>query len=122
MAIPSVLASDEVCTLRQTSCRAAACRSLDTASDDTDWRCPKSHARRLVEQVYRGENVVLVRLDDAAIHQHLIDDKVRFFQVEHDVELAYILKVPIKCLYKGVNELQNRQLVLVVTLDTDDEE
>ena len=36
-----------------------------------------SRELRLVEDVHRGEDVVLVGLDDTAVHDHLVQDEVR---------------------------------------------
>ena len=36
-----------------------------------------SRELRLVEDVHGGEYVVLVGLDDAAVHDHLVQDEVR---------------------------------------------
>ena len=56
-------------------------------------------------------DVLLVRLHNAAVHDHLIEHEMHRLQVFHDVQLAHILEVPVQRLDKGVNELQNRQLV-----------
>ena len=47
----------------------------------------------LLEQVKRREHIILIGLDDGAIHHHLVEDEVRLLEVEHDVELADVLKV-----------------------------
>lgn len=37
---------------------------------------------------------------------------MRLLNVEHDIQLAHILKVLVQGLHKGVDELQHAQLVL----------
>ena len=43
---------------------------------------------RLVQQLNWREHVVLVGLDDASIHDHLVQNEVGLLEIEHDVELT----------------------------------
>ena len=57
-------------------------------------RCVAKFARltprltRLVQQLNWREHVVLVGLDDASIHDHLVQNEVGLLEIEHDVELT----------------------------------
>lgn len=50
-------------------------------------RCELASAR-LVQQLDRSEDVVLICFDYAAIHHHLVQDVMGLFEVEHDVQFA----------------------------------
>ena len=57
--------------------------------------------------MHRREDVVLVRLDDAAVHDHLVEDEVGLLKVEHDVQLtlrrerAHVSEVRLRFLQKA---------------------
>ena len=61
----------------------------------------------LFDELNWGENIRLVRLHDLPVHHHLLDYKMCLFEVEHDVELAHVLKVLVQGLHERVDELQD---------------
>ena len=85
-------------------------------------RSQAASGRVLLQEVERVQHRRLVRLDDAAVEHHLVQDDVRLLQVEHDVELAHVLEVLVECLHQRVDELEQSQLVrLLVVVGADDE-
>lgn len=54
----------------------------------TPFQAPGSSCLDAVEERDRLEDGEAIGIDDAAIHDHLINNKVCSFQVEHDIELA----------------------------------
>mmetsp|Transcript_8323 Transcript_8323/g.13960 ORF Transcript_8323/g.13960 Transcript_8323/m.13960 type:complete len:113 (-) Transcript_8323:313-651(-) len=74
-----------------------------------------------VQQVDGGKYVVFVRLNDATIHHHLVEDEVRLLKVEHDVQFTHVLEVTIQCLNEGMDELKHSKFILVFPLNSDDE-
>eukprot|EP00308_Calcidiscus_leptoporus_P017922 CAMPEP_0119375144 /NCGR_PEP_ID=MMETSP1334-20130426/33990_1 /TAXON_ID=127549 /ORGANISM="Calcidiscus leptoporus, Strain RCC1130" /LENGTH=187 /DNA_ID=CAMNT_0007393373 /DNA_START=184 /DNA_END=748 /DNA_ORIENTATION=- len=81
----------------------------------------RSSGRGLVEQVDRRQDVVFVRLNDATVHNHLVQNEVRFLEVEHDVQLAHILKVAIECLDECVDELEDGEFILIFAFNANNE-
>ena len=79
-------------------------------------------AAGLIQKLNGREDVRLVRLDDAPVHDHLVEDEVRLLEVEHDVELAHVLKIAVERLDERMDELEDRKLVLIVALDANNEE
>ena len=79
-------------------------------------------AASLIQKLNGREDVRLVRLDDAPVHDHLVEDEVRLLEVEHDVELAHVLKIAVERLDERMDELEDRELVLIVALDAHNEE
>jgi hypothetical protein len=55
-----------------------------------------------------------VSLHNASIDDNLIDKHMRLVNVEHDVQLTNVAKVPVEGFYHEVNQLENAQLILIV--------
>jgi hypothetical protein len=49
----------------------------------------QARLRSLLHQVDGLEDGDLVRLDDVPVHDHLVEDKVRLLEVEHDLKYAH---------------------------------
>ena len=54
------------------------------------------------------QDIGLIGLNDAAIHDHLVQNEVRLLNIKHYVELAHIFEVLVQCLYQIVNEFEER--------------
>eukprot|EP00968_Pinguiococcus_pyrenoidosus_P009327 scaffold731_cov261-Pinguiococcus_pyrenoidosus.AAC.73 len=61
-------------------------------------------------------DVLLVRLYDTPVHDHLVEHKMRLLQIEHDVQLAHGLEELVQRLHEAVDELQDAELVLVLAI------
>ena len=62
--------------------------------------------------MYRREYIVLVRLDNASVHDHLIENEVRLLQIEHDVKFANVFEISVKRLNKRMDEFEYGKFVL----------
>lgn len=76
--------------------------------------------------------------EHATTSDHFVEDKVRLFEIKHDIELADRFKVLVEAaprlgsggvgrvldsrFNKGVNEFENAQLILSILLRANDEE
>ena len=80
------------------SCRGGVVKSGTAAGAQS--ALSRSHNRQLRSSPGRGRALPLTK------------DEVRLLQVEHDVQLAHVLKVLVHGLHERVDELEHAQLIL----------
>ena len=66
----------------------------------------------VLDQLDRFQDVCFVGLNNLTIHHHLLHYKMRLFEIEHNVQLAHVLKVFVQRLHQRVDKLQDSKLVL----------
>ena len=61
--------------------------------------------RRFIHFENWPENVGFIRLHNMPIHDHFVENKVRLFDVEHNIEFAHVFEILIHSLDERVDEL-----------------